>query len=90
MIDQWLEKAYSGKLLAERDLRRVAQMAVDLLVEEPNVVTVCAPVTLVGDTHGMFEDFLNMINNVAGRPPQTRYCFLGNYVDRGYQSCEEF
>jgi len=87
--DIWLEQLYDCKCLAERDLRMCCEMVKELLIEENNVQPVSAPVTIVGDIHGQFHDLLELFDK-GGRIPDTRYVFMGDYVDRGYNSVETF
>lgn len=58
-----------------------------MLKKEPNLLKLKDPVTVVGDIHGQYYDFVKMLD-VGGDPENTKYLFLGDYVDRGSFSVE--
>ena len=87
--DVWLTTLKQGQVLPERDLRILCEKLKEILIEESNVQPISAPVTICGDIHGQFYDLLELFNK-GGEIPETRYVFMGDFVDRGYHSVETF
>lgn len=88
-IDRCIADLKEGKILPEKVLRRCCEKVKEILIEESNVQPVSAPVTLCGDIHGQFYDLLELFR-IGGEVPDTNYVFMGDFVDRGYNSVETF
>lgn len=86
-ISEAIEKLERGQILTEKQLRNCCDRLKELLIEESNVQPVEAPVTICGDIHGQFFDLLELFR-LANRPPLTNFIFIGDFVDRGYNSVE--
>ncbi|OAA61342.1 Serine/threonine-specific protein phosphatase/bis(5-nucleosyl)-tetraphosphatase [Cordyceps fumosorosea ARSEF 2679] len=103
-VDNWLirrarraiAQLRSCRPIPEPQVREICHRARELLIEEGNVVTVTAPVTvrippvvICGDIHGQFHDLMELFR-VGGDVPDTNYLFMGDFVDRGFYSLESF
>ena len=87
MEDRWLEDLKKLKCLPEKDLKLLCEKAKEIFIEESNVQNVSAPVIICGDIHGQIYDLLELFKK-GGDIPNSRYIFMGDYVDRGYNGVE--
>jgi diadenosine tetraphosphatase ApaH/serine/threonine PP2A family protein phosphatase len=88
-LDRAIAQLRACRPIPESQVRELCYKARELLIEEGNVVTVDAPVTICGDIHGQFHDLMELFR-VGGDVPDTNYLFMGDFVDRGFYSLESF
>jgi serine/threonine-protein phosphatase PP1 catalytic subunit len=83
------ETPYTDKSFAlkEYEIEGLCVMMRTILLEQPMLLELQAPIQICGDTHGQFNDLLSIFR-LFGQPGDRNYLFLGDYVDRGKQSLE--
>eukprot|EP00540_Astrosyne_radiata_P017935 CAMPEP_0116850626 /NCGR_PEP_ID=MMETSP0418-20121206/16262_1 /TAXON_ID=1158023 /ORGANISM="Astrosyne radiata, Strain 13vi08-1A" /LENGTH=346 /DNA_ID=CAMNT_0004482539 /DNA_START=10 /DNA_END=1050 /DNA_ORIENTATION=- len=73
--------------LGENEIKVLCQRVRPILLQQPMLLELEAPLKICGDVHGQFTDLLRLLE-YGGFPPEANYLFLGDYVDRGKQSLE--
>ena len=92
MITRLLDSGYSAKVtkavcLKNAEITAICLAVREVLLAQPALLELSAPVKIVGDIHGQYPDLLRTFE-MCGFPPNANYLFLGDYVDRGKQSLE--
>lgn len=82
-----LPRLWRGDLLTEDEAKSLCVRARDILIDEKNIETLSTPIVVCGDIHGQFPDLLELFK-IGGSPPETKYLFVGDFVDRGFYSVE--
>jgi len=87
-LHKFLEKLQSkNQILTETEVRLLCEKTKDILFEESNIVAIDAPVIVCGDIHGQFYDLLELFTK-GGDVKTNKYIFIGDFVDRGFNSVE--
>ncbi|KAG7002114.1 thioredoxin-like protein 1 [Physcia stellaris] len=92
MITRLLDAGYSTKItkavcLKNAEITAICTAVREILLSQPALLELSAPVKIVGDVHGQYTDLIRMFE-MCGFPPNANFLFLGDYVDRGKQSLE--
>lgn len=92
VISRLLESGFKGRTskhicLKNNEIALICQTSREIFLSQPILLDLSAPVKIVGDVHGQFNDLLRLFD-MCGYPPNANYLFLGDYVDRGKQSLE--
>jgi serine/threonine-protein phosphatase 4 catalytic subunit len=88
-IEKYIFALKDCKLPSENEIKCICEKAKEILVCEDNLIRLSAPISVCGDLHGQFYDLLELFE-FGDTPPETSYCFMGDYVDRGHHSIETF
>jgi serine/threonine-protein phosphatase 2B catalytic subunit len=73
--------------IAKEELVKLVTDTNKIFKNEGNLIYLQDPLSVVGDIHGQYFDSLKILE-IGGNPENTKYLFLGDFVDRGSFSIE--
>jgi serine/threonine-protein phosphatase PP1 catalytic subunit len=74
--------------LSNAEITLLCAAARKVLLSQPTLLDLAAPINICGDIHGQFSDLLRIFATAGDPSDANRYLFLGDYVDRGSRSVE--
>lgn len=74
-------------ILDKSDINWLCAASSSLLLSQPTLLRLKAPLVVVADLHGRYIDLLRIFSKF-GFPDKVNYLFLGDYVDRGEDSLD--
>ena len=77
----------TGKSLKVSDMSCICNVCQSMFAKEDTLLQLKSPIHIVGDLHGNINDLLRVFAE-KGIPPNERFLFLGNYVNKGPSSVE--
>lgn len=86
-IDRILANLLQCTTPTESEVEHICTVAKDIFIAESNVLYLKSPITICGDIHGQLFDLLELFK-IGGMPPDCKYLFMGDFVDRGLFSVE--
>ena len=61
-LDQIINRLWNYEMLEEYTILQITNKAIELMSQEPTVLTIPLPCTIVGDIHGQFHDLKELFN----------------------------
>ena len=87
LIDSRKGEICSNVKISEREVITVIDKAFPIIEKEESMLELEPPFYICGDIHGQFYDLLRVFE-ILKYPPESKFLFLGDYVDRGKRSLE--
>ena len=73
--------------ITEKEIKHLCVVVKKIFEKQPMLIEIQSPVIVCGDIHGQYYDLLRLFK-LGGCPPKSNYIFLGDYIDRGFNSIE--
>lgn len=88
-IDDIISQLEKARLLPESHLATLMHKLLEILYKESNCLELKSPIVVVGDIHAQLFDVFELFKKCAPNGfENTKFLFLGDYVDRGrYSIC---
>ncbi|KAF2814221.1 Metallo-dependent phosphatase [Mytilinidion resinicola] len=86
-IDRIIRTLLSLQRLSETDIQYLCYTASLILLSQPTLLNLEAPMNIIGDISGQYHDLLTVFAR-GGCPPEANYLFLGNFVGNDKHSLE--